>query len=223
VTARPAAPPTSERSRRRRPRRPAVLAVLGWGVLAAIVAVGQLLDPARDDETDVEMPAVTVVGEVEHAPVHVVAAPAPAPTPAKPRTLPRPFEAMRRFASPLIMPRLHLPRVLTPRFAGLSRLLGRARPGEPVAVTLTAYCLQGTTRRGREVRPGIIAADPRIFPLARHVELFAGGRFLGRFLVDDTGAHVRGTRIDIWTPDCDDARRFGTRPGIATLVARDGN
>jgi 3D (Asp-Asp-Asp) domain-containing protein len=136
--------------------------------------------------------------------------------------LPRPFAELRTFASPLIMPRLRLPRALEPRFRGVSRLLARARPGEPLDVTLTAYCLQGSTRRGRPVRPGIIAADPHIFPFARYVELFAAGRFLGRFLVDDTGANVRGPRIDIWTPDCEDARRFGTRRGVATLVAAGG-
>jgi 3D (Asp-Asp-Asp) domain-containing protein len=50
------------------------------------------------------------------------------------------------------------------------------------------------------------------------VELYAGGRFLGRYLVDDTGGKIRGQRIDIWTPDCGDAIKFGARRGVATLV-----
>jgi 3D (Asp-Asp-Asp) domain-containing protein len=87
-----------------------------------------------------------------------------------------------------------------------------------VHVKLTAYCLDGTTRQGTPTRPGVIAADPRIFPLDRHVELYAGGRHLGRFRVEDTGGAVRGPHIDIWTPSCADARRFGTRPGVAALV-----
>ena len=66
---------------------------------------------------------------------------------------------------------------------------------------------------------GIIAADPRIFPMSRHVELFSAGRYLGRFRVEDTGGAVHGAHIDIWTPDCSDAERFGTRPGVASLVA----
>ena len=102
----------------------------------------------------------------------------------------------------------------------MTGVLSRAKPGEPLSVTMTAYCLRGRTRRGAPVRPGIIAADPRVFPMARHVELFAGGRYLGKFLVDDTGGHIHGRRIDIWTPDCADARAFGRRNGIATLVAR---
>jgi 3D (Asp-Asp-Asp) domain-containing protein len=92
------------------------------------------------------------------------------------------------------------------------------RYGDPMPVGLTMYCLQGTTRRGRYVRPGIIAADPRFFPLSRYVELYAGRRYLGRFLVDDTGRLIRGARIDVWTPNCREARRFGVQRGTAVLV-----
>jgi 3D (Asp-Asp-Asp) domain-containing protein len=213
----------------KRRRRNGIGATIAWAVVAAIIAVGQVIDRARDETPADEaiLPPVLVLGEPELAPVRVVALPPAPPVPAAStgratRSLPRPFAAMHAFASPLIMPRLHLPRVLSPRLSSLTELLERrARPGQPVAVTLTAYCLDGTTRRGRPVRPGIVAADPRVFPLARHVELFAAGHYLGRFLVDDTGDHVRGQRIDIWTPDCEDARRFGTRSGVATLVAVD--
>ena len=213
-------------------RRASAVGVLGWGLVASILVLGRPFDRAAPEVGPVDV----VPEEPEHTPVRVTASPpAPAPAPAekpagKPATEPaakptekatakRPFAALRTFKSPLIMPRLALPRVLTPRLAGVSSLMKRAKPGEPLSVTLTAYCLRGRTRRGRDVRPGIIAADPRIFPLARHVELFSGGRYLGKFLVDDTGGHIRGQRIDIWTPDCADARRFGRRSGIATLVA----
>ena len=86
----------------------------------------------------------------------------------------------------------------------------------PVGVTM--YCLQGTTRRGRYVRAGIVAADPRFFPLSRYVELYVGRTYLGRFLVDDTGLRIVGPRIDVWTPDCREARRFGLQRGTAVLV-----
>lgn len=97
----------------------------------------------------------------------------------------------------------------------------RAQPGEEIPVSLTQYCLKGTTRRGRFVRPGIVAADPRIFPLARYVEVFMGKRYLGRFLVDDTGGNVIGATLDIWTPSCRQATRFGRQHGRAVLVARE--
>ena len=101
------------------------------------------------------------------------------------------------------------------------RRFARAVPGEEVPITLTQYCLKGTTRRGRFVRPGIVAADPRIFPLARYVEVFMGKRYLGRYLVDDTGGNVLGATLDIWTPSCSQATRFGRQRGKAVLVARE--
>jgi len=100
------------------------------------------------------------------------------------------------------------------------RRFARAEPGEEIPITLTQYCLKGTTRRGRFVRPGIVAADPRIFPLARYVEVFMGKRYLGRYLVDDTGGNVLGATLDIWTPSCGQATRFGRQRGKAVLVAK---
>ena len=95
------------------------------------------------------------------------------------------------------------------------------RYGDPVPVQMTAYCLQRTTtRRGRYVRAGIVAADPRLFPLSRYIELYADGRYLGRFLIDDTGRLIKGNIVDIWMPTCREARQFGRRNGTAVLVPR---
>jgi 3D (Asp-Asp-Asp) domain-containing protein len=96
----------------------------------------------------------------------------------------------------------------------------RARVGERVPVEITYYCLQGTTRTDRPTREGIVAADPRVFPLRRHVELFVGGESLGRFLVDDTGGLIRGHVVDVWVPSCDDARHRGRRYGEAVLLKK---
>jgi 3D (Asp-Asp-Asp) domain-containing protein len=98
----------------------------------------------------------------------------------------------------------------------------RARPGEPIPVELTVYCLKGRTRRGRWVRDGIVAADPRVFPLASYVEVFAGKEYLGRFLVDDTGGVIKGQILDIWKPSCLDAIKFGRKRGTAVLVGPPG-
>ena len=92
--------------------------------------------------------------------------------------------------------------------------------GEPVPVALTAYCLKGLTRRDRYVRQGIVAADPRMFPLARYLEVYVGKKYFGRFLIDDTGGKIKGNRLDIWTPTCAEARRFGWQLGTAVLVPR---
>lgn len=225
--------------RRARSPRPTAAAAIGWTVVAGLLTVGALGDRAvrggaerRQARPTPAGPAerhlpVWVRGDWQHGPVRVLAQRPPAVKPAPARAaaaagrggLPKPFAALRLAASPLIMPRLRLPRALSPGFPALRLLLARARPGQPVHVMLSAYCLRGRTRRGTEVRPGIIAADPRVFPLARYVELYAAGRYLGRFKVEDTGAAIRGTRIDIWTPDCKDAIRFGMRTGVAELVA----
>ena len=244
-------PPTPERRRSRARRKLSPAGALAWVAVAGLAALAQLgegLQAAPEDAASEEVATeaaavgipedsadrhlpVLVVGEFLHRPVHVVAsAPPPppravatAPTkPAGPRELPRPFAAMKLASSGLIMPRLALPRVLSPRFPALRSLLTRARPGEPVHVRLSAYCLRGRTRRGTVVRPGIVAADPRVFPLARHIELYAAGRYLGRFKVEDTGSAIKGTRIDIWTPDCRDAIRFGMRDGVAPHLPHRG-
>jgi 3D (Asp-Asp-Asp) domain-containing protein len=97
----------------------------------------------------------------------------------------------------------------------------RAEDGVLIPVSLTQYCVQGETRRGRQTRHGIVAADPRIFPLARYVEVFLGSEYLGRYLVDDTGGNVLGATLDIWNPDCKEAARFGRHWGSAILVARE--
>ena len=94
------------------------------------------------------------------------------------------------------------------------------RYGEPVPVMLTSYCLRGTTRRGRYVRPGIIAADPKFFPMARYVELYVGRKYYGRFLVDDTGRKIKGNHIDVWLSTCNESKRFGVKRGTAVLMPR---
>jgi len=94
------------------------------------------------------------------------------------------------------------------------------KAGEPVPVLVTAYCLSGTTRRGRYVRPGIVAADRKLFPLSRYIELYAGEKYLGRFLIDDTGSRIRGAHIDVWVPTCREAIIFGRQHGTAMLLPR---
>lgn len=94
----------------------------------------------------------------------------------------------------------------------------RAQPGVPIDVQITVYCLKGTTRRGNPVRDGIVAADPRVFPLGSTIELTVRGKSLGRFLVDDTGGVVKGGIIDMWKSSCLEAIRFGRKRGQATLI-----
>ena len=104
-------------------------------------------------------------------------------------------------------PLLPLPKVDEP-------LIRRRR----IPVQMTMYCLQGITRRGLPVRHGIIATDPRLIPLGTVVDVYIGLRYAGRFLADDTGRLIKGQIIDIWTPDCREAVRFGRRRGAVVIV-----
>ena len=112
-----------------------------------------------------------------------------------------------------------LPR-LTPPGRLFRSIEERARAGERIAVSVTAYCLKGTTRRGNPVRDGIVAVDRKLFPLGREIELFFGRKSYGRFMADDTGGVIKGGRIDVWMADCTAARRFGRRRGYAQSVRR---
>ncbi|MEO8909613.1 MAG: 3D domain-containing protein [Gemmatimonadaceae bacterium] len=128
--------------------------------------------------------------------------------------IPEAGRLVRATAHEAIMMRMGLIPLMLSKFA-------RAREGITIPVSLTQYCVQGETRRGRLTRHGIVAADPRIFPLARYVEVFLGDQYLGRYLVDDTGGNVLGATLDIWNPDCKEAARFGRHWGSAMLVARE--
>lgn len=133
-------------------------------------------------------------------------------------------DTMRRHAPVVVLALVQLEpavvRVLRPAtIAPRAGPFARAGVGERVPVELTAYCLHGFTRRDTWVRDGIVAADPRVFPLGRYVELFIGGAYRGRYLVDDTGLAIKGPILDIWMPTCNAARQFGRRRGVAVLVA----
>jgi 3D (Asp-Asp-Asp) domain-containing protein len=51
--------------------------------------------------------------------------------------------------------------------------------------------------------------------------LYEGRRYLGRFLIDDTGRLIKGNIIDIWVPTCREAKIWGRRNGVAVLVPRE--
>jgi 3D (Asp-Asp-Asp) domain-containing protein len=96
----------------------------------------------------------------------------------------------------------------------------RAKPGDKIVVEVTYYCLRGMTRTDTEVREGIVAADPRVFPLRRHLDLTVRGRPLGRFLIADTGSRIKGHIVDVWVPSCAEARRRGRHHATAVLLTR---
>ncbi len=89
--------------------------------------------------------------------------------------------------------------------------LRNAEPAsDAVPFVATAYSLKGRTASGEYVRPGIVAADPRVLPLGSVVKVHAGP-YSGVYHVKDTGGHIRGRRIDIYLPSTREAICFGRR------------
>jgi N-acetylmuramoyl-L-alanine amidase len=106
---------------------------------------------------------------------------------------------------------------------------GRSIPateGEPQAdqrrFRVTAYCVKGTTASGEQTRPGVAAADPNVLPLGSVVEIdsFEGrlSRYNGVYDIKDTGAKVRGHTLDLFVPNCREARQFGRRTAEVTIL-----
>jgi 3D (Asp-Asp-Asp) domain-containing protein len=109
-------------------------------------------------------------------------------------------------------------------FAALLPVASEARPrsprraGHPMRLTATAYCHHGITESGAETRRGMIAADPRVLPVGSVVTIESIPRqYSGDYTVMDTGAKIKGHKIDIFIPNCSQARKFGRRVVVARL------
>lgn len=114
-----------------------------------------------------------------------------------------------------------------PASAAAAKPTPRGRPNpleEPlirrrrIPVSITMYCLRGTTRTDHPVRAGIIAVDPTLIPLGTVVDLYIGFKYVGQYLADDTGRLIKGQKIDVWTPSCAEARTFGRRRGAVVMI-----
>lgn len=99
-------------------------------------------------------------------------------------------------------------------------LVAAAEAPSHETVWATAYCDLGITKSGVAVTKGIVAADPRLFPLGTVMEVRAG-RYSGIYTVMDTGGAVKGRIIDIFIPDYDEAVQFGRRK-VSVRVLRHG-
>lgn len=91
--------------------------------------------------------------------------------------------------------------------------------GKAIEVKATAYApgpqdndqWGNKTRLGTQIRPGVIAVDPRIIPLGSKVYIkYPDGH--GEYAVaEDTGGAIKGNRIDIAMQNRDQAKNFGIR------------
>jgi 3D (Asp-Asp-Asp) domain-containing protein len=118
---------------------------------------------------------------------------------------------MRRAGIVLILSAL----VVTPR-----PLAAKPVARGPMLVTATAYCQHGTTASGTRARSGIVAADPKLIPVGSVLQI-SNGSVAGIYTVMDTGADVKGRKIDIFIPDCARAIKFGLK-SLRVRVLRRG-
>lgn len=65
---------------------------------------------------------------------------------------------------------------------------------------------------GTQVRPGIIAVDPRIIPLGSHVLIQYPDGSKEYAIAEDTGGAIKGHRIDVAKWTVGEARKFGIKP-----------
>ena len=104
---------------------------------------------------------------------------------------------------------------------------GRIRPNTPAAsgrpfrgsFTATAYCTGSVTAAGTKPTNKTVAADPAVLPLGSRIRLAGlGNRYDGVYLVADTGANIRGRRLDLYIRDCHEAVRFGRRSATVSIL-----
>lgn len=112
-------------------------------------------------------------------------------------------------------------------------LLERATKIE--SVTVSHYCIckrccgkdeshpaYGITASGRRAMPGTsVAVDPNVIPLGSDVLVDYGDGIIHYYRADDTGAAVRGTRLDLCVEDHETALALGLRRATVWWVKED--
>ncbi|MDU2064548.1 MAG: 3D domain-containing protein [Sporomusaceae bacterium] len=90
---------------------------------------------------------------------------------------------------------------------------------EAIHVTATAYApgphdndqWGSKTRLGTEIRPGVIAVDPRIIPLGSRVMIQYPDGSKEYAVAEDTGGAIKGNRIDVAKWTVREANHFGIK------------
>jgi 3D (Asp-Asp-Asp) domain-containing protein len=109
--------------------------------------------------------------------------------------------------------------------SGCAKRVPPSQPSVPIGsagamrVTATAYCRGRLTATGTKPAPGIVAADPAVLPFGTRIRLTGlDTRYNGVYTVRDSGASIRGHRIDLFMADCNEAVRFGRRAATVAIV-----
>jgi 3D (Asp-Asp-Asp) domain-containing protein len=84
----------------------------------------------------------------------------------------------------------------------------------------TAYCITGISKSGAPIKPGHVAADPKVIPLGSMI--YVDSPLMGGiYQVKDTGELVKGKIIDIFIPSYEACKDFGRR-AVKVQVLRYG-
>lgn len=71
----------------------------------------------------------------------------------------------------------------------------------------------GITASGTQVRPGVVAVDPKVIPLGTklYIESTDGTADYGFASAEDTGGSIKGNKIDLFFQTPEEVRKFGRR------------
>ena len=75
----------------------------------------------------------------------------------------------------------------------------------------TAYCTAGVTASGQYTKRWMVAADPDVLPMGSRIAVHNAGDYSGLYTVTDTGALIKGHKIDIFMESEREALEFGRR------------
>lgn len=85
--------------------------------------------------------------------------------------------------------------------------------GKTLTVVATAYTMRGTTATGIPTGPGIVAVDPAVIPLGTRMTIPG----YGEGVAADTGASIKGLRIDLWVGSAGEAAMWQWKTVTITL------
>jgi len=85
-----------------------------------------------------------------------------------------------------------------------------------IQALVTAYCQGAITATGTRTRIGECAVDPQVIPLDSQV--YVPG--YGWAMAEDTGGLIRGARLDVYIPELEEAKEWGAKRLVVTVVER---
>lgn len=95
--------------------------------------------------------------------------------------------------------------------------------GRTFVAKMTAYAdgvdgipKNAKTATGTSTRWGVVAVDPKFVPLGSTMLIDGYGDKV--FVAEDVGSAIKGTAIDIWLPDGEQAKRYGTQYRKVTIL-----